>query len=1217
MRITNETVKLFLEKDSSTIDVEDIKSLIPYLFITLEYHETGKEISSYSRLGGIFIALNKQEHLHQLIKHLDHHQIANHLGYQLSLSTDTANRVLLHALSWAIKNNDLTKLKQIESIITVDRLRSIIALEDFQLFITAAEHGHEAMLKTLKAWTTDAAFQEMMITQSGAHPYNCPFTAAIQQGHLNAVKLIYRWTTADERRNLLAAQDFIAIKQAALQGHIVILQQLYDWAPADIQAQFVDIMLERNCVEEIIRNNDIDTLRQLYAWATPEQRNTLITKKYSALEDQVKDSAFFFAIKHNRVEMYDQLHSWSTPEQYTEILSDNNYQLFWFAVESNYTAIIRRILNGLSPEQRIELLAAKGYKVFRKALENNNKPLLRLLCSFLTIDQRQQMVSYTVTPQYDGKPTLFVLAARRNNIRFLRQLYGWATPEERTKMIIAPHNHDHGNWKGEYRAFNSATASGQIHIAKQLYEWATPQQRTAMITTPFYVRPYDTTPKFKPFLIAAQHGDLAMLQQLYEWGTPEQRNAMLAIGESRNEKYSAFSYAAKKGHLNILKQIYDWATTEQRNEMILVGASFSTFYTESFVGHKAFEGAIYYGHLDTAEQIYNWATPEQKASLLTAERGYNPVASAIHSKNVAILNKLRLWCTDQQFDYMLGMVDFSSLLYHAAPERLLHREHANILTFILKNSPAIFSSLDGDISYREYISAAILEILEAWLDIHTANELSDREATLGFYILRNLIRNNDPDQLRNIHFLINIPAIRNKCHLAIENHSGDGEANELLKLALRNNNQTAAEALMAIPAVYAAAEANNFYEAQTTPGGLNLRTVAGNAESSMRGLDQAEEQILQDVVAEYRDTLMAYGGVDAVFEQLQRMLKDRYEANPATITIGDVTHQLPFGMLALQHFRAHHALTEEQYQQALQAYYQHPDHTAACYLSKPNEFISQHAQYVRVNPTTGERWADYEEFKPLIAYLFLAVIDKNTPPVEGHSFDSRLEHFIRQLASCCREHNWDKSRPKKAADGSIMRDEEGEIMTEEYDDGEPHKPTCRLGTKLRLFYSVQGHRLFCHLTSTTLKEEIREFARAQLTKFFNELPLLQHKQVIDDIEAMTMGDGIKGALLSSNISEDAFKQFKLDMTHKWQEEFSDNAGFQRQVNYRLTITSDESHTSKFFQWLGLEKLITSTHTRKTQNLSYALDMSIFGRPIASKQQSPVNYLSQNQPGIGL
>ncbi|MDF1684191.1 MAG: hypothetical protein P1U36_05995 [Legionellaceae bacterium] len=81
------------------------------------------------------------------------------------------------------------------------------------------------------------------------------------------------------------------------------------------------------------------------------------------------------------------------------------------------------------------------------------------------------------------------------------------------------------------------------------------------------------------------------------------------------------------------------------------------------------------------------------------------------------------------------------------------------------------------------------------------------EASLCFYMLRNLIRRNSPALQADIKFLLSIPRVTALAHQAVT----PGKPNELFCLALSEHNLKAEEQLSLIPDVTAHAEQHDFY----------------------------------------------------------------------------------------------------------------------------------------------------------------------------------------------------------------------------------------------------------------------------------------------------------------------------------------------------------------------------------------------------------------------
>ena len=140
-----------------------------------------------------------------------------------------------------------------------------------------------------------------------------------------------------------------------------------------------------------------------------------------------------------------------------------------------------------------------------------------------------------------------------------------------------------------------------------------------------------------------------------------------------------------------------------------------------------------------------------------------------------------------------------------------------------------------------------------------------------FYILRNLIRRNDAAVLDDICFLLSIPAVKNLAHTEVS----PGQSNELLRLALNISNAPAALILLNLPEVRAMAERNNYYHDEMR-GGLDLRALAQNRESSMTALSPGEQRCLEAALTHYNPILQQQDMVPSLITVLKERLKERF-----------------------------------------------------------------------------------------------------------------------------------------------------------------------------------------------------------------------------------------------------------------------------------------------------------------------------------------------------
>ncbi|MCE0723049.1 MULTISPECIES: hypothetical protein [Legionella] len=647
------------------------------------------------------------------------------------------------------------------------------------------------------------------------------------------------------------------------------------------------------------------------------------------------------------------------------------------------------------------------------------------------------------------------------------------------------------------------------------------------------------------FIESIRYGHLYVLQYIAE-KAPEKLQEMLA-----SENYLAFSCAFQKSHLSVLQFLAE--KVPEKLQEIIGDNIFSVF-------HRTIEN----GSLSVLQFL--------------AEKVPGKFQEMITDYSIYIF----LWATSIQ-------------------------DPLPIINFLLSHANAFAYAEQHQIEYREYVTPFItkkladLQALKNTIEHENAYAVFDitssEEAKLLFYVLRNLIRQNDPARRDDILLLIGIPSVKALAHTEITpNHP-----NELLRLALSLGNETAAELLLGIPAVRELAAQNNFYRVEQR-NGLDLQALAQNRESSMTALTQGEQKRLEKAITHYQP-MLKQASVPAVMEDLYTTLAQQYENNPATLTIeqqgNQTTITLPLGWEALQALH----LDASTYQDALKAYYQHKVHSAWRYLSKPNPWMHEHASYVYVNPdNTQEKWSTFEEYQSLIGLLYLAVIDKTMPCLDHHTFESRLEHFINELALIGRAHNWDKTRIIAGADENQV--------TEEFDDLEGDRPSCFSGVKRRLFQSVLGHPFFILLTEDIIKQEIREFVRQHFKDSIHDsnrdaIKIAWEKGII--LEERTNEDW--EALKAIDIPYEKLDVFINSLKNKYEEE--QIVSFIPYIKNKFTLNKDKeyerAHLLKF-GYLQLEEHLEANNEQKDEHQSSAQGLSQFGlfAPAESSSSSERN-----------
>ncbi|MDF1655839.1 MAG: hypothetical protein P1U34_12075 [Coxiellaceae bacterium] len=658
----------------------------------------------------------------------------------------TAN-TLTTEFNQAIQNNDLTRLKQIESGLSIKKLRSLITHNNYESFRIAAKHGHAVMLKTLKAWSTTTQFQNMISAQETYLPHHNAFSLAMLKGHLDAAN------------------------------------KLIAWAPVDKRDDIITTAINHDTLTAIITNNNIEALRQLYEWAPPRER--------LHITGLLCRTTFRLAAKHSHIEILDQLHKWSTPMQIEQMIDISNNETFSEALVNPNTLIVKRLLRWATPDQRARLLSANNYQAFRVGLTSKNPRFIRMLCEFITEEQRQEMIVHITTARHSNTLTLFQLAVIHGNRRFMRQLHGWATTEEQRSSIVNAANqnarsawYESYTWRGDYFALHLALKYKHEDITQQLFEWE--------LNKPEHL--------FKAFLTAAANGDLTMLQYLMGKTTFAQRLHLLTSGETPDEQYAAFMLAAKYGHLNIMSQLCGWSTDKHWGEMLHSNNTFAL--------------TIRHNQPQVTEYIYDETPDEQKHLLFNADTPENALFYALRYGRRDIVANLRSWCTEEQFDQMAAIASswngddpFDKEIQADRYERLFsihprskHKDNILYTQFILNSSPHAFGYFDS----CEATNLIGQQKIATWRE-QGKEDLDERQALFGFFILRNLIRLNDAALQPDIEFLINIPSVQKLLVNPVSDGRTPGRMNQLLMLAITTENTPAIECLLEVRAVLSAA----------------------------------------------------------------------------------------------------------------------------------------------------------------------------------------------------------------------------------------------------------------------------------------------------------------------------------------------------------------------------------------------------------------------------
>jgi hypothetical protein len=589
--------------------------------------------------------------------------------------------------------------------------------------------------------------------------------------------------------------------------------------------------------------------------------------------------------------------------------------------------------------------------------------------------------------------------------------------------------------------------------------------------------------------------------------------------------YQVFWQAALYGHLPILQYIVENVLASPTDEFSNMFGSLISDPWDICAFHKAFNNAAANGHLDIVKyliEIVKKNAPNKLREMIS-ERSRSAFQSAVWNAHLSTA------------EYLLNFPD----LFEYAEQHMHEYGERYVNPFINKRLAAL----------REQRTS----FLEKNTDIPF--DVSNEEAKLLFYVLRNLIRRNGAELGEDIDFLLLIPSVKDLVTQDAR-HAQDG--NSLIRLAVQIGNETASLKLLDIPDVNRVALENNLYREERT-GHIDLAVLARDRESATTALTVGEERYLQTLKNQYDPQIEAKGGVETTMQAFRGELIKRYEAHPATFKHGKKFIALPVTWEDFQRLIQSEKLTSKEQQAALQAYYKNTDHTAIRYLSKPNRWMHEHAPYVCANEDGTEKWANFKDYQELISLMYIASIDPKAPPTEGHTLESRFNFFIHCIASINRVHSWDQTR--------TVRNQKGRMVKEEYDDLEGDRPSCFSGVKRRVFEALQGHPSANPLTKDLLQQNINEYVKAHFDTVLQDKKtkevFTQAWQNMANGDELTQGDW--DAFQKLDLSQEAIAQFKVKLTEKYGQQFSESPDLQDRFDQAFALSTDklDAHVMHF------------------------------------------------------
>lgn len=569
--------------------------------------------------------------------------------------------------------------------------------------------------------------------------------------------------------------------------------------------------------------------------------------------------------------------------------------------------------------------------------------------------------------------------------------------------------------------------------------------------------------------------------------------------------FEYFKQAFKKGDLEVLKNLWSACPDKLQDKMLSSGEDTFSFCAE-------------YLDIDLYQWTWSVCSEPMKKRLFNVEFlsdliGCSMDEGTLSTANLSMIDWLRKKGHYNRQEYHLAFNEMQPtyllrFLYFA------YQKSMSELVDLLMSFPVILSALRNmdydnedigveDVSCEDLCDLA-MDLLEessgAFLNDMTqmSHRMQDEDESFGltdriydkksylygyfvlFHLIRNVTLEDAPDASSDLYMqirqLLDIPGIR----AIVERGAGSTDYRDVI-LAPRKNylyflaracdNTSLCESLLQIPAIQQASEDM-----------IDEQDLAQDTESSMVPLSLAEEAILLEINKAYQKQLRDKGTL-AIVDTFRNYLKQAfYQQHHQTVRtvywpLKDKILELPLERGELQSSLERWGINSSNPSQIkdriFQTYMANPYHSAYRYLSKPNDWISDKAEFVVKDDGGKPICTEFEKFIDLIATLWLAVSDEAQKPSKNQgSVSDRQFLFVQQVALINRAHNW--STPESC----------DEQMQAEQDDGDFDRPSCIPGTKRRLLQSLLNHPLYRPINKGIVfryvYEALREYYRSKL-----------------------------------------------------------------------------------------------------------------------------------------
>lgn len=233
-----------------------------------------------------------------------------------------------------------------------------------------------------------------------------------------------------------------------------------------------------------------------------------------------------------------------TTEFVKNVLRDGQFfEKFKIAVADGNLGEMKRVWESATLAQQNRALEFDDYILFTSSAAAGKLDVLRQLYSYASPNQRKGMLNANgfntagVPPEYIA----FIMASHNGHLPVVNQV-------RRKGEVSQVLRSSRGGGDVDSLSINNTT----LHI--QLFSWADVNQRAAMLNTNFC----------EAFWVSCRYNRVEVVKRIWELGTDEQKNKMLLI-----DNYRAFRLAGEYAHTEVLKLLWEFAGgSMNRNDMI-------------------------------------------------------------------------------------------------------------------------------------------------------------------------------------------------------------------------------------------------------------------------------------------------------------------------------------------------------------------------------------------------------------------------------------------------------------------------------------------------------------------------------------------------------------------------------------------------------------------------------------------------------------------------